>query len=140
MEQKGSCLCGTINFEIEGDFGGFFLCHCSYCRKDTGSAHAANLFFASAKLEWLSGAEQVKTFKLAGTRHSKSFCGQCGSAVPREDPEVGLLAVPAGSLDRPIDVRPNAHIFMGSKAEWDRELEAVPKVDKLPQVASADSE
>ena len=41
---SGSCLCGEIRFEIEGEFELFYLCHCEYCRKDTGSAHAANLF------------------------------------------------------------------------------------------------
>jgi hypothetical protein len=41
---SGSCLCGEIRFEIEGEFERFYLCHCEYCRKDTGSAHAANLF------------------------------------------------------------------------------------------------
>jgi hypothetical protein len=33
----GSCLCGAVRFEVEGSFECFFLCHCSFCRKDTGS-------------------------------------------------------------------------------------------------------
>ena len=45
---SGACLCGAVHFEIEGDFERFFLCHCEYCRKDTGSAHAANLFRPAA--------------------------------------------------------------------------------------------
>jgi hypothetical protein len=41
----GSCLCGAVRFEVEGEFQRFYLCHCGHCRKDTGSApHAANLF------------------------------------------------------------------------------------------------
>ena len=55
-EHFGSCLCGTVRFEIKGDFDSFYLCHCQYCQKDTGSAHAANLFSQSAKLVWRSGA------------------------------------------------------------------------------------
>jgi len=43
-EKAGSCLCKKINFEIEGEFDSFYLCHCGRCRKDTGSAHAANFF------------------------------------------------------------------------------------------------
>ena len=54
MKYKGSCLCGEITFEIIGEFESFFLCHCERCRKDTGSAHAANLFSSSARLIWLS--------------------------------------------------------------------------------------
>ncbi|MCO1336585.1 GFA family protein [Microbulbifer sp. OS29] len=140
MNKTGSCLCGAVHFEIEGEFEGFFLCHCSYCRKDTGSAHAANLFSTSAKLEWLSGAEISKTFKLPGTRHSRSFCGQCGSALPLEDTELGHLAVPAGSLDSEVEIKPNAHIFMASKAEWDRDLETLPRIDTFPQMDSINSD
>ncbi|RPH66319.1 MAG: aldehyde-activating protein, partial [Hyphomicrobiales bacterium] len=46
----GSCLCGDVRFEIAGDFEKFYLCHCSRCRKDTGSAHGANLFASAARL------------------------------------------------------------------------------------------
>src|SRR6185503_422406 len=65
---SGSCVCGAIRFEVEGTFEKFFLCHCGRCRKDTGSAHAANLFSSSAKIRWLSGQEKVKTFRVPGTR------------------------------------------------------------------------
>ena len=88
MSVKGSCLCGSVNFEIDGDFDSFFLCHCSYCRKDTGSAHGANLFSSNAKLKWKSGQDLVKNFKLTGTRHTKSFCSECGSAMPIEGTRV----------------------------------------------------
>jgi hypothetical protein len=46
------------------DFEKFYLCHCERCRKDTGSAHAANLFSSTAKLKWLSGQEKSKTFSM----------------------------------------------------------------------------
>ena len=38
----GKCLCGVVQFRISGEFESFFLCHCSRCRKDSGSAHSAN--------------------------------------------------------------------------------------------------
>jgi hypothetical protein len=52
MQQKsnGSCLCGQVQFELEGTFDAFYLCHCQYCQKDTDSAHAANLFSKTASL------------------------------------------------------------------------------------------
>lgn len=128
----GSCLCGDVRFEVEGDFAHFYLCHCSHCRKDTGSAHAANLFSSNAHLAWTSGQESVKPFTLAGTRHSKSFCSRCGSALPHVQMDGALVVVPAGSLDCDAPIRPKAHIFVASKAGWDHELEAVPKVEGLP--------
>lgn len=131
-KHNGSCLCSAIRFEIEGAFEHFFLCHCGRCRKDTGSAHAANLFSTQAKLTWLSGEQHIKTFQLPQTRHTRSFCRECGSAVPGLQMEGALLVAPAGSLDSAIDLKPNAHIMFASRANWDEHLEEAPKLDGLP--------
>ncbi|MBU2873001.1 GFA family protein [Marinobacter salexigens] len=127
----GSCLCGTVSFEIKGGFDSFYLCHCQHCQKDTGSAHAANLFSQSAKLVWLSGAEAVTSYTLPNTRHTKSFCRLCGSALPNSQ-NGGLLVVPAGCLDTDIAMAPTAHIFSSSKAVWDDRLGEVPEFEWLP--------
>jgi hypothetical protein len=129
-EHPGSCLCGTVRFKVTGAFERFYLCHCSRCRKDTGSAHAANLFSSTARLVWLSGQEQVNTFNLPRTRHTKSFCSVCGSALPYASPQ--RLVVPAGSLDTQPSVTPNANIFMASRATWDRNLALAPGFDAFP--------
>ena len=102
---QGSCLCGAVRFAVDGAFEQFFLCHCSRCRKDTGSAHAANLFSGTASLRWLSGADKVRTFTLPGIRYATSFCTACGSALPTVQADAVLL-VPAGSLDTEVDLRP----------------------------------
>ena len=128
----GSCLCGEVRFEIEGEFECFYLCHCEYCRKDTGSAHAANLFSSTAALKWVSGENKVRQFNLPATRHSKCFCNTCGSALPMMQMSDQLLVVPAGSLNSEVLIRPNAHIFVSSKACWDDALEKVPTVDRFP--------
>jgi hypothetical protein len=128
----GSCLCGEVRFEIEGDFERFYLCHCGYCRKDTGSAHAANLFSSTATLKWVAGLDTVRRFDLPGTRHSRCFCGTCGAALPMMQMGGALLVVPAGSLDSPVPIRPAAHLFLSSKAGWDDELEKIPGCDGFP--------
>lgn len=127
----GSCLCGTVNFEIKGEFDSFYLCHCQRCQKDTGSAHAANLFSQSAKLVWRSGADAVISFTLPRTRHNRSFCKRCGSALPNTQIP-GLLVVPAGCLDTETSMSPTAHIFLSRKAAWDGESGDVPKFEGLP--------
>jgi hypothetical protein len=129
---SGSCLCGAVRYQILGEFESFFLCHCRRCRKDTGSAYAANLFSSTATLEWISGQNLTRTFRLSGTRHQKSFCTDCGSALPGIDAGTGLLAVPAGSLDDAIDIRPEAHICGDSRAEWDCDIENIPTFAALP--------
>ena len=127
----GSCLCGEVRFEIAGDFERFYLCHCEYCRKDTGSAHAANLFSSVAALKWVSGKDKVTQFDLPATRHSKCFCTRCGSALPMIQ-NGQLLVVPAGSLNGDVHIRPDAHIFMSSKACWDDALDQISRFDGFP--------
>ncbi|WP_367716245.1 GFA family protein [Nitratireductor sp. GISD-1A_MAKvit] len=129
---KGSCLCGAIRYQCRGTLEGFFLCHCSRCRKDTGSAHAANLFFTNAEVTWLSGRDHSRNYRVPGTRHEKSFCTECGGAVPCLQMEGSLVVVPAGSVDTPLDVRPDAHVCHSSRAGWDDDLNEVPKIDGLP--------
>jgi len=131
-QHSGSCLCGAVRFAIEGDFEHFYLCHCQHCRKDTGSAHAANLFSSTATLQWLSGQDRITVFNLPNTRHRHCFCTTCGSALPDLQMDGKLLKVPAGSLDTDVLIRPDAHIFFASKANWDDALEHIPKVARLP--------
>jgi hypothetical protein len=94
-----------------------------------GGSLSANLFAAQGTLTWLSGAEQVRVFNLPGARHSKAFCATCGSALPRGTQPGGLVVVPAGSLDSPVEIRPEGHIFMGSRADWDHDLDTLPQAD-----------
>lgn len=128
----GACLFGKVRFKVRGEFQHFFLCHCNRCQKDTGSAHAANLFSSNASIEWLSGKDSVREYVVPDTRHTKCFCRQCGAAVPSIQMNSTLVVVPAGSLDSPVEMRPTAHICVVSRASWDRKLDEIPEIDGLP--------
>ncbi|MFD0986793.1 GFA family protein [Methyloligella solikamskensis] len=132
LTAAGSCLCGAVRFQISGAFESFFLCHCKRCRKDTGSAYAANLFSSTATVNWISGRDCIQTYRVPETRHEKSFCIKCGSALPNVQSNGDLLVAPAGSIDSAIDIRPSAHICFASRAEWDGRVDDIPKVDGLP--------
>jgi hypothetical protein len=130
MTYAGSCLCGAVRFEITGQFEQFYLCHCDYCRKGSGSAHGANLFSSTAQLTWIEGEDKKTLFQLPATRHHKCFCSICGSALPCT---LGtMLVAPAGSLDRAVSIKPDAHIFTSSRAAWDDRLELVPSFERFP--------
>lgn len=131
-KSTGSCICSTIHFEIEGDFENFFLCHCKYCQKDTGSAFAANLFSKTARLVWLKGEQYVTVFNLPETLHVKAFCKICGSALPNLQMKGKILVVPASSLDSDIDLKPNAHIFVSSRSNWEFNLDKIRAFKALP--------
>ncbi len=51
----GSCLCGSVKFEVTPPFAAFRYCHCSRCQKASGSAHAANAFLPATQFKWLAG-------------------------------------------------------------------------------------
>ena len=128
----GSCLCGAARYEVTGDFERFYLCHCRHCRKDTGSAHAANLFSSQAVLKWLCGEALVTFFNLPSTRHGRAFCSICGSALPSLQGDGDLLVVPAGSLDTALANTPDAHLFMASRAGWEDHVDGAPRLDGGP--------
>ena len=129
-KSAGSCLCGKVRYRVEGAFERFYLCHCSHCRKGSGSAHAANLFSSTATLTWLSGEGSITSFQLPGTRHVRSFCADCGSALPFANAH-GVV-VPAGSLDTDIDIAPDGNIFTASRASWDHDLHTAKNYDSFP--------
>jgi hypothetical protein len=130
---KGSCLCGRVQYEVTGEATRFFHCHCSRCRKATGTGHASNLFLQPATLTWHAGESQVRTYKVPeAQRFANNFCVTCGSRLPRYSPEANLVMIPAGSLDSQAPIGPQARIFSGSRANWSCNEESLPTYPEFP--------
>lgn len=116
---RGSCLCGSVQYEISGEPKKFYHCHCQRCRKATGTGHATNLFLQPGSLKWLQGEDLVRRYKVPeAQRFTNSFCSNCGGRVPRYVKEVDAVIIPAGSLDSEPPLRPQARIFWDSRADW----------------------
>jgi hypothetical protein len=129
---RGSCLCGGVTFVVEGEPFRAVNCHCGRCRRARSAAHAANLFTSADGVRFTRGDGNRASFKLPEARFfSQVFCRTCGSPMPRIDPERGIAVVPMGSLDDDPGIRPQYHIFVGSKAPW------FEIADDLPQHAGA---
>jgi len=79
-----------------------------------------------------TGKDQVTCFTLPSTRHSKCFCATCGSALPYMELDDVWLVVPAGSLDSDVTLKPDAHIFGSSRANWDTGLSEIPVMEGAP--------
>jgi len=129
---SGSCLCGAVRYTVSGEAQRFYHCHCSRCRKASGTGHASNLFLQGS-LTWISGAELVRTFKLPeAERFTNSFCEVCGSRMPRFIEKLGMVFIPAGSLEDEPDIRPQARIFLDSRAKWSCDESALPGFEQYP--------
>ena len=129
----GGCLCGLVTYRLRGPFRKFYFCHCSRCRKSSGSAHGTNIFAGPHALEWLSGKERVQDFALADAKFfNKSFCSRCGSPVPHKARSGEFIIVPAGSLDQDPGALPDNVIFWESRAPWYEAGCAAPKSAAYP--------
>ena len=127
---RGSCLCGRIAYELSEEPGEFGYCHCTSCRKASGSAHAANAPVSRAAFRLLRGAQVLREYESSPGKF-RAFCSACGSplyaylASSRE-----ILRLRLGSLDTPFTRTPRAHTWVSDKAGWE------PIADALPQFAA----
>lgn len=114
----GGCLCGQVRYTAVGETLRFYHCHCSRCRRATGTGHASNLFLTGT-LTWDRGAECIKRFTPPDAgRFTNTFCTHCGARLPRSGAGSSMVMIPAGSLDGEPDLQPQARIHQASRAGW----------------------
>lgn len=127
---EGSCLCGAIEVRITGSISSIIHCHCSLCRKSSGTAYATNGFVNVSELAVLD-----PNGKLGSHEHNKGkkrhFCTVCASPIYSsnvEDPT--RVRIRIGILDSQITERPVSHNFMASKAVWDDPDSQLPRYER----------
>lgn len=124
---EGSCLCRNVRYELTAELGDFGYCHCTSCRKASGSAHAANAPIDRADFRLISGRDTLREYESSPGKF-RAFCSRCGSplyayiAATRD-----VLRIRLGSLDTPFDKHPKAHTFVSDKASWEPIEGALPQ-------------
>jgi hypothetical protein len=130
----GSCFCNNVTYEITGNLGIFQYCHCSRCRKFTGSAFASNIIVLPEQFKWLSGEEYIGRYEPQGPKYfATTFCKNCGSSLPWLVKTGKSVVVPAGTLDGDPEIKPTQNIFCASKAKWYVEPNTLPQQDEMPK-------
>jgi hypothetical protein len=128
MRTTGSCLCGTVAFEIHGSLGQIQLCHCSQCRKAQGGAFAANIPVQYEKIMWKGGfAPKLGVYESSPgkTRH---WCMHCASPIySKKSDAPGIVRIRAGLLDEPVSTTVKCHFFVDSKCSWFELTDDLPK-------------
>lgn len=115
---KGSCLCNTVRYEINGELVDVLNCHCSMCRKLHASAFRTRAKVKAKDWRTISGQESIKFYESSPGEH-KSFCSNCGSSLyTKFDEHPEILGFPLGTLDTDPHVKAARHVFVGSKAPW----------------------
>lgn len=115
---QGSCLCGAVRYQVEGELAPIQICHCSQCRKAQGTAFVTNIPVRESAFVLLGGAEQLKAYESSPGKQ-RVFCADCGSPIySRTSKLPGVLRIRAGSLEGELETRPGGHAFTASRANW----------------------
>jgi len=122
---SGECYCRAVRYAVADAFEYALNCHCSNCRRTTGSAFKPFAGIARDKLGIASGDDNVMIYGDAAGHDA--HCRRCGSLLYSVVRDGAYVHVAMGTLVDDPSIRPSAHIFVGSKAPW------FSVTDDLPQ-------
>ncbi|THW99704.1 hypothetical protein D6D13_09983 [Aureobasidium pullulans] len=122
----GSCFCKKIQLELSGEPHAIALCHCTDCRKISGSVYTLNFIVSTTDLR-ISGSSPAENPKTSdsGKRYVNYFCGDCGSPLyggaVDESGKLQTAVVRAGCFDD-LEVlkgkKPSVEIYTAQRLEW----------------------
>lgn len=128
----GRCLCESISYEIIGDIGPIYNCHCSKCRRWHGSAFRTRASVEAKKFRWTTGEELLSKY-YSSDNIIKTFCSICGSnliSIIENNPD--YIGLPLGGLEQDPGHHPIAHIFVSSKSPWHEIIDDLPQYNEWP--------
>ena len=123
----GKCFCGAVEYAVADEFVYAANCHCSNCRRTTGSAFKPFAGIERAKLTLTRGGNDLLIY--GEPDGNDTHCKVCGSLLYSVVRAGAYVHVAMGTLIDAPSVRPTKHIFVGSKAPW------FTITDDLPQFA-----
>jgi hypothetical protein len=126
----GQCLCGAVRYSVADAFRYALNCHCSQCRRATGSAFKPFAGIERAELEIIDGKEQLMCYGEA--RGHDARCRRCGALLYSVVRDGAYVHVTLGTLSDAASLRPSAHIFVASKAPWFTITDELPQYAELP--------
>jgi hypothetical protein len=125
----GGCMCGAVRFEVEAPLVSAGWCHCTRCRRRTGTPASVQARVAPGSLRLRSGEEALREYVPDDGGWPKVFCGECGSALWSRSPDdPGVFSVLLGAFDGDPGIRPGYRQFVAYAAPW----EPIPD-DGLPR-------
>ncbi len=127
---RGSCLCGSVRYEISGALGPMTHCHCSQCRKAHGAAFGTYARITTSHFTFTAGTQAIASYR-SSPDVRRTFCRNCGATlqfVRESRPDIFWLAI--GTLDDDPAVPPGHHIFVNSKAPWFEITDDLPQHDE----------
>jgi hypothetical protein len=125
----GKCECGAVRYQVADAFRYAANCHCSRCRAATGSAFKSFAGIERGKLEVTEGQDVLL---IVGEENSNDTrCRECGSLLFSVVRDGEYVHVAMGSLVDAPGIRPESHIYVGSKAPWFEITDDLPQFEEL---------
>ena len=122
----GSCLCGALRYAVADEFRYALNCHCSNCRRATGSAFKPFAGIERGKLRLVSGDPLI----FGDAKAHDAHCPRCGSLLYSIVRDGAFAHVTMGTLIDDPAIHPSAHIFVGSKAPWFTIADGLPQYEE----------
>jgi hypothetical protein len=124
---SGKCFCGAVEYAVDDAFVYAANCHCSGCRRTTGSAFKPFAGIPREKLVVTKGSEGLLIY--GSPENHDAHCGTCGSLLYSLVREAAWMHVAMGTLVDPPSIQPTHHIFVGSKAPWYEIADDLPQYE-----------
>jgi len=118
---EGGCTCGHVRYRLAGMPMIVHACHCRWCQRETGTAHALNaLYEADRVVHAANEPEIIDTPSASGKGQRIARCPICKVALWSNYPQAGpaVRFVRVGTMDDPDRCPPDIHIFTSSKQPW----------------------
>lgn len=125
----GQCLCGAVHYAVMDAFLYALNCHCSNCRRATGSAFKPFAGIERTKLHITKGDNNLLIF--GGENGNDTRCKACGLLLYSVVRDGAFVHVTMGTLVDNPTIRPTAHIFVGSKAPWFTITDGLPQHEEF---------
>ncbi len=108
MTLKGSCFCGAVEIEVEGEPEAMSYCHCESCRSWSASPVNSFTLWKPDSVKVTKGAENVGMY--AKTPMSeRQFCKTCGGHIMANHPPLGMIDVYAATIPT-LKFTPGVHV------------------------------
>jgi hypothetical protein len=119
---EGGCFCGAVRYRVVGNPKLACVCHCTFCKRRTGSAFGVSAYFDEAAVQIIDGDLRTYEYRSdeSGRRLKTEFCPTCGTTVTATAVEAapGARGVPVGTFDQPNWIQPTFHAWTRSALHW----------------------
>jgi hypothetical protein len=131
--RTGCCQCRAIQFEFDGEPSDASFCHCSICRRLSGSAFAAYIEIPAPQLRVSDDSNLLSRYDVT-SRLEKQSCSRCGTSLfTRHSDFPDLVYASLGALDDDSGLVPEYHQFVASKANWYTIADDLPQFAEWPK-------